>query len=1287
LPPPPPPSPQPDAENFASLAMRERSVLDPAEASLAQKTREVELQPLDDAQIREMASTLGVDSPDALLAAIALRNAWDFARRPQDLIELCDDWRDQRSIRTHREQLASHVRTRLSLDTAASRREPAQLPLARALAGAQRLALATLLTRRLSIRHSAGGALPPAPRLDPKPLLDDFEPREIRTLLQRPLFGVADYGSVRFAHRSVAEYLAAQQIHQLLSSRAMSRRTALRLLLAAAPNGPRLVRPSMAHTAAWLALDQPEVFAALLDAEPSVVLVHGDPESLTPAQRSAALQAFIERYGAGGWIGLRVPALQLQRLAPDPELAEIVETAYADVRNPEVRELLLQLVAAGRYERCRNIAHSVATDDALPERERFHGLLALIALSDGRVPSVLNAMATMSSSWTPMMVRWTVLHLFPEHLDNRLTVALLRRLAHTPTPFDHTDALARTVDEPKVPIERCADLLAPLVKLTREQPPPGPDHALDRGESENNVAVILRSICRRLLDAGRTDRELLSASVLALRCAEGSVRESDNRPLLDAINRLPADARRWVFLADVALLQSSSSLAASGRNVFAAAFFDGPLGLTSELDAAWLIDALGDVNAAPDLRAILLQAAQALASKDVCELENLTQIAQAVADSPALTQALATALAPPPPADPQHDALLLQLDRDHQQRAAGESLRRSKWSAFWEAFDADPAPHLTPDQRGTTLWKLWSVLRQFDDFDNGRWNDGVMHSHFSAVVTARVRAAFRQHWRTMRPPPSLRSERAPADKSIYLQVWNLGAVGIDIEASEPGWASRLTPDEAALAIRYALFSASDLPAWLEALSDSQGQLVDNVIGRELSLELDEPLPQEGRWHSMLLQGLRLALPALARRFVTQLSVWLQQQVSLRNQQARTQPIADRIEQVTGYIVAHGDSADRLMLADIAEGELAAPGTDESATSSWLALLGRVDAPRGIAALIRQLESCPVEPEGAAVRLIGGLLDTHRHLRAFDVSDSAIDPRQLLSLTVQVYRHVTPHNDAPLRGVFTPGPRDYSEDARRIVFDALMQARGPNALQAKLELSQHALFADMQDRIRALARDRLAEEADALQAEPSDMPNLLRGRDLPPRTHADMSRLLVDRLDDLQDLMLDDASPRRAWAAVERETDLRPAVAHQLQMMALGAYSVDQEGVTADEKRTDVRLRSPYGPEAPIELKIGEKWTAAKLFDAVSKQLVALYMAPTDTRTGCLLVTVSNPTHMWKHPDTGHELDGACLQSLLAAAALEAQHRLGGEALVSARVLDLRPRVGTKAATPHRKRRK
>lgn len=72
--------------------------------------RTVALMPLSDKQIAEFASIQGIDEPSELLEDIRKRNAQEFSRRPQDLIELFADWRVHKRIRLHSDQVVSNVR-------------------------------------------------------------------------------------------------------------------------------------------------------------------------------------------------------------------------------------------------------------------------------------------------------------------------------------------------------------------------------------------------------------------------------------------------------------------------------------------------------------------------------------------------------------------------------------------------------------------------------------------------------------------------------------------------------------------------------------------------------------------------------------------------------------------------------------------------------------------------------------------------------------------------------------------------------------------------------------------------------------------------------------------------------------------------------------------------------------------------------------------------------------------------------------------------------------------------
>ena len=126
LPVPPAPSSEPREESFAKIAMGDHQTRQVGDENddAAPDWRTVALIPLSDAQIVEFAREQGVEYPAALLDDLEKRNAQEFARRPQDLIELCADWREFKRIRTHRDQVATNVRVKLQPRD--DRPEPAQ---------------------------------------------------------------------------------------------------------------------------------------------------------------------------------------------------------------------------------------------------------------------------------------------------------------------------------------------------------------------------------------------------------------------------------------------------------------------------------------------------------------------------------------------------------------------------------------------------------------------------------------------------------------------------------------------------------------------------------------------------------------------------------------------------------------------------------------------------------------------------------------------------------------------------------------------------------------------------------------------------------------------------------------------------------------------------------------------------------------------------------------------------------------------------------------------------------
>jgi hypothetical protein len=1230
--------------------------------------REVTLLPFSDDEIAEFARGQGVKNPEKLLGEIRARHAEDFARRPQDLIELCDSWRDHGKIRSHYEQLKSHIKARLRARP--KRKEPAELTLDRARTGVQRLALAAILSRRLTIRHSAGADVEgsgDAP-LVPDDLLSDFTSSEIETLLQRPIFAEGGYGRVRFHHRSVLEFLAAAEIDQLIGSGALAVSAAKRMLFSLSDAQVLLPKPSMRPVAGWLAKMRPEFFDTVLKVEPSTLLLYGDPESLSEDQCAQALRAYVQRHGAGQWRGLEMPSLQLERLARQPLHQVILEVWSAGIENPEVRQILLQLIAVGRYKQCANLAVSVAESKAGDDRERFEALDALVELDDYRVDALIEALASSQPGWGHRIGRWVAQNFYPKNVTDDQLLRLLTAIPRASRRDDFfPSGMAAMLERVSVSRERLESLLPGVLALTRSLVVVDKDEdSLNDRKGRLQASYILRGLSVRLLQDGSQAPDLIDAAVLGFRAAGYSSLDNDRKcRLVELIGELPAQERRAVFESDLACVARLEPRR-SGQMVLARLMFQGPLQYSMEKDGPWVLHDLANAATNKARRSLLLRMTTYLARTDVPA--EMQPVRKAVKDSPALTAELEELIKANLPT-----RQMLEAQEQERKRSERHALKqagyRAEWTAFWKELAERPALALAPGRVKGTLWNLSTVLsKRSRGRDRVRWDREFLEESFTGPVTEAVRRSLMAYWRGMKP--TLPSERK--EKNTYLVVWTYGLMGLYAEAEDPRWTRSVSAAEADLAVRYALVELNGMPDWLAALADAHRQVVEQVLGGEIESEL-KGKGSNGGWHSMLLQSLRYGRIEIARVLERRLVLWLRGP-GRTLMHGRHDSVAEaKLDQVLRVLLVHGSPETKRWLMELATREVIA-AKQGPFLFFWLPVLMRLNPRRGAALLLSALSVLPVERRGVAVTAIGSLF-SERRTEGGPKWSAALAPETLLRLNQEINRHVVPAADEQHEEAYSPGPRDNAETGRRLVFDALIQATGAEAYQAKLALSTDPLFAHAKDRIAALAHERLAAETDASVISMDELARLFQGNELAPMTTTDMAHLLSDRLDDLQDLMGIDASPKSAWAKVTDENTLRPAIARELDMMSKGAYTVDQEGVTVDGKETDIRFRALSRYQAIIELKIGEKpRTGKELRDTIETQLVQKYMDARNAKTGCLLVTVANPERRWYHPDTGEPMDRHQLQDMLNEAAQIAQQRLGGEARVMARVLDLTPRL-------------
>ena len=580
-------------ETFAMIAMRQHPTRQAGskDDDAAPEWRTVALMPLSDSQIVELARDQGVVDPETLLEDLERRNAQEFARRPQDLIELCADWRENERIRTHRNQVAANVRAKLQPRD--DRPELPELSVDKAVDGASRLALAMQFTRRMTMRHSAASdIMEDEAALDPGFILSDWKLDERKALLERPLFGFASYGRMRFHHRSVAEYLAAERL-RTLRDRGMPFR-ALKRLISAQTRNKTIVRPSKRPIAGWLALREEGIFELLRDHEPAVLLSEGDPETLSVSQRSQALHAYVERYGAGGWRGLSIPYIQIHRFA-SPELAQDIRQLWeTGIENPEVRETLLHIIKAGRIVECADIAYGVVRDVEASTAERLIAVDALLAIEEPRLAEITADVAAPQEPWSQKVTWGIVQRLFPHNLSVAQLCQILSRLNEGRRSVDHLryefPSLITNAALDPTDLEALRDGLAELVSAGLRWTEAWPHITCDRPE----LTGALAATCAQGLERSKSD-SWLHASVLALRVQPSE--RGNNEPhktLHERLRDLAADDNARLFWTADSFVQSLHAIPDAWKRLAEVILHDSPVELRVDRDLYWIKEALGD---------------------------------------------------------------------------------------------------------------------------------------------------------------------------------------------------------------------------------------------------------------------------------------------------------------------------------------------------------------------------------------------------------------------------------------------------------------------------------------------------------------------------------------------------------------------------------------------------------------------------------------------------------------------------------------------------------------------
>ena len=1220
-------------DEAVSAVRREHATANPVQDDLPDReaVQTVIMLPMNRTQIERFAKQSGVNDAPAFLKEITRQNARTFANRPLDLDDLIRIWMSSGHLGTRAQQHETNVTSKLRDRHDPERPDRNALCDAQARLGAERLALALFLTRTRTIQspeqapdiHCSDSAL------DPARILSDWTEAQRQALLRRALFDPATYGRVRFHHRSIQEYLAARCL-KALRDQGMSTKALFRLLFAER-YGVEVVFPSMRAIAAWLSLWDYAVRGELIKREPEVLLSLGDPETLDIAGRGKLVKAFFTAYGEGDWRGLNIPIAEVRRLS-HPDLAPMICECWGDgPTNDDVRKLLIEMIWQGPVDGCADLAHAVAVD---PTENPYHRVVAIRALvACGRhddTREIVDAILAQPKSWPDRVVHGVAADLFPAIITVDELISLMERTREPEQTVGGFGWVAQQIAETIEPCSKSSIALRNnMASLVRR----GVSHEHRRFRSKfDYLTPALATLCSRQLSdvTEKPSTDLIQASVTASRFGKEGWRNPIGE--LRKLFHDNAALRSRAFWAELTLMDEVVPAAGGDHHRLLNTIHGGLVGHPTEADRHWLLGALTDKESATR-RPVALHALIRIWIQHGRIAPELDIIRASLQDDVVLDKILEGYVEPPG-----RDTKFEQEEHEHQNEKCDQEIREEQclrdWRDWRETLLSEPDDAFSTERQADTvrcIYEWLHNLKQGSDHLNV-WDKDALIQTFGRGIADRAEKAFRALWRTKQPV--LWSAR-PNEAKNSIQDWILGLSGVSAEATAQGWASSLSPEEIRTATAYATIERSGFAPFIEDLAKSYPVEIEKLIGDEIDAEL-----KIGNDHDHLptLQDLaymdRTNDLSFKQLFVPRLLAALR---SIPN--TITIETASRWERHLSEVLK--------ILAD------ANTGSDREAVAQECAMRYSCD-PSGSLALVWLKGLFSFDPGQGAQALVDTLSDRNdpdtcrrainTFAALFDGPDSVRlevpDPAQLACLLGQLvrcaYTFIHPEDDQVHEGIFSPDTRDNAQRARSLLLSHLLGTPGPEAHRTVLALADDDEFVHMRDRLRLLARQRTAADAEFDPFSPEAVADLESRYEIPPNDMNSLFSVMIDRLEDLaHDLAHDDFSDRRTVQRITKEREMQRTIAWRLNERANEAYTVTREEEVADGKCPDIRL-SAIGVDhrVAIEVKIADNdWSLTDLKQALRGQLVGQYMRHSNCKGGCLLLTYHGRKHYWIHPDT------------------------------------------------------
>lgn len=1190
--------------------------------------RIVALDDLGEKQVNAFAKARGITSPKAFVDAIERADAWSMAARPDDLNELVAFWGQNQRIGNRLELMQSSIQRRLA-ERDENRAAAFPLSAADAMVGARSVAAAATLANDSTIRVPDG--LKNANGLPVASILPDWDEKKCSALLARPIFDEAIYGTVRFHHRTVREYLTAEWFKSLLD-RETSRRK-IESLFFRNQYGMEVIVPTMRPVLVWLILLDDKMCARARAISPELIFEGGEPKVLPVETRRQILLDVCEKKRTGVAHGQMDDYRAVQRFA-DKDLANDVKSLLAKHgHHKRLAWFLLRMVWQGELVEALPESKQIALDRKAEQYARIAAFRAVRAV--GTPADIAQVRESFRSEASALSREWLA-ELIDDLPATETSIQwLLDCITKLKPKARHTvDGLPRALDAfiQRIDLDPLVTLLNGLHALISKKPYVERRHC----EISQRYGWLIKSAAQaaeRLIVARHP--AALSLPVLSILQHLPAAQHFRDWDLRDIRSNIPSLISAWPELNDALFWRGvrETRRVRRKKRERVTAFWQ-----VSHFWSYWHFSTddferiLPEIQRRelPDDQLVALSLAYRLYVDAKRPRKWLNALKAEVKHCVVLSEALQSHLNPPPQSEQQRRwrKQEREFERSSQRRIADDAKRAQSWKDLLQNEAEKLRNPNLPKPTDISTWQhyLHEKMRE-KETHSGHWSDGNWQSlkgEFGDEVAQAFRDGVVAYWRRFRP--RLRSEGKSQNRTMFGVIF--GLTGLSIEARETeNWAVGLNEVEADTAFRYAMDELNGFPDWMPALFSAHLDQMTQLLLREVDRDLRVETVKTGSHYVLadLSWSGTWAWPQIGEGILSRLTE--REPKNMSN---------------LGYMlnILNGSTVGDAAIARLAETR----STDRrlNHAARWFAVWTGVEPERAIPAISARIATIRDANKKTtfAMQFITHLLGGRRsHAR---VREAFRKPAHLKDLYTLMHHHIREKDDIHRAGtgVYSPALRDDAQDGRNQLFSLLKEIPGKEAFLALVELSH--LHPEPSSRPWMLhhAKTKAEQDADLSPWAISQTLEFQATMERTPTNHRELFDLVEMRFLDLKDnLEHGDSSISSILKDVTQETEIRKYIGEWVRDRALGRYSIPQEEELADAKRPDFRVHgSGFDAPVPVELKLADNWSGPELIERLENQLCRDYLRDTRSNRGLFVLVYRGEKGRWEIPNVARKVD-------------------------------------------------